>query len=418
MLSIKYVKENIELVKQSTSNKKCKVDFEKLLSLDETKKQLLPKAEDLKSRRNNLSKEIGKLIKDGTQVDEQKNEVSLISDEIKVLDKEIEEISTELNKLLIQIPNVIHESVPIGSDESFNKVIHQRGIIRDFDFVVKDHLDLLTNLDLLDMERGTKLSGSGFPVFKSKGAKLVRSLINMFLDVHINKQSYTEINVPLLVSETSVYSSGQLPDKEALMYKTKDENLYLIPTSEVSLVNLYRDEIITLPVNITAYTPCFRREAGSYGKTVRGINRIHQFDKVEMVKMVHPDTSYDELEKITENAEELLDLLELPYRRIVLCSGDMGMTQSKTYDLEVWSPAQNKWLEVSSCSNCTDYQSTRANIRFKNPKTNKTEFVHTLNGSGLALPRIIIGLVENNQNVDGTVSIPKALQSYTNFNTL
>ena len=412
MLDIKLIRSNLEDVRTRTAHKKVEVDFERLLELDETIRDIQAATDKLRQERKQLSGEIGKKMKAGENADDLKNRAGAIGDEISANDTRTTGARAAYQELLSQVPNLIHDSVPVG-DESANEEVHRRGEPRKFDFPVKDHLEVLEGLGYIDMIRGAKITGSGFPVLKGPGAALVRSLVQYFLETHTEKNGYTEMQVPLLVNRDSAFASGQLPDKEGQMYRTVDEEFYLIPTSELSLVNYFREEVVeSLPVYVTAYTPCFRREAGADGKNVRGLNRLHQFDKVEMVKIVHPDTSYDELESMTRQAEELLEAMELPYRRLLLASGDMGMTQSKTYDLELWSPAQERWLEISSCSNCTDYQARRANIKWRDPEDKKLKFTHTLNGSGLALPRLIIALMENHQNEDGTVNVPAVLQKY------
>ena len=412
MLDIKLIRSNLEDVRTRTAHKKVEVDFERLLELDETIRDIQAATDKLRQERKQLSGEIGKKMKAGENADDLKNRAGAIGDEISANDTRTTGARAAYQELLSQVPNLIHDSVPVG-DESANEEVHRRGEPRKFDFPVKDHLEVLEGLGYIDMIRGAKITGSGFPVLKGPGAALGRSLGQYFLETHTEKNGYTEMQVPLLVNRDSAFASGQLPDKEGQMYRTVDEEFYLIPTSELSLVNYFREEVVeSLPVYVTAYTPCFRREAGAYGKNVRGLNRLHQFDKVEMVKIVHPDTSYDELESMTRQAEELLEAMELPYRRLLLASGDMGMTQSKTYDLELWSPAQERWLEISSCSNCTDYQARRANIKWRDPEDKKLKFTHTLNGSGLALPRLIIALMENHQNEDGTVNVPAVLQKY------
>jgi seryl-tRNA synthetase len=324
---------------------------------------------------------------------------------------------TELETLMLELPNVPHESVPIGTSPEDNVIQFTWGTIPTFDFEPRPHWELADLHSLVDFERGAKVTGAGFPFYVGPGARLQRALVNFFLDLAVAEAGYVEMQAPFLVGEASARGTGQLPDKEDLMYEVSRDGLYLIPTAEVPVTNFLRDEILdegALPVKYCGYTACFRREAGSYGKDVRGLNRLHQFDKVELVQFVHPETSYAALETMREDAERALQRLEIPYRRLLMCTGDMGFTQTKKYDLEVWSAGQSRWLEVSSISNFEAFQARRAEIRFRAGQ-NRPTFVHTLNGSGLALPRVVAALLENNQAADGSVAIPQSLHSYTGF---
>jgi seryl-tRNA synthetase len=340
-----------------------------------------------------------------------------VKDRIQAIDLELRDVEKNVNELLLTIPNVPHPSVPLGRTPAENKEVFRWGDFPAVDFELKPHWELAEKLGIIDFARGAKVVGAGFPFYVGKGATLERALINFFLEQAIQR-GYKEIAPPLVVNEDSARGTGQIPDKEDLMYVVERDQLYMIPTAEVPVTNFHRDELLTekdLPIRYAAYTPCFRREAGSYGKDVRGLNRIHQFDKVELVKFVHPSTSYDELESLRQDAEHLLQLLGLPYRTLLMCTGDMGFTQTKKYDLEVWAPGQQKWLEVSSCSDFEAFQARRMNLRFRPANGTKPQFVHTLNGSGLALPRVVAALIEHYQTPEGKVIVPKALHPYTRF---
>lgn len=419
MLDIKFIRENPDLVKESI-RKKGDVDcIDDILKLDERRREILQKVEVLKNRRNVVSAEIGKLKKDGKDASSAIAEMEDVKNQIKVLDDELRQVEESLNKLLLQVPNIPHPTVPVGKTSADNVVISKWGEPPFIDFKPKPHWEIGERLDIVDFERGVKITGTGFPVFKDKGAKLERALINFFLD-DASAKGYKEISPPLMVNSASATGTGQLPDKEDLMYVVTKDDLYLVPTAEVPVTNMFRDEILDekqLPIKYCAYTPCFRREAGSYGKDVRGLNRVHQFDKVELVKFVHPRETYNELEGMREDAESLLQKLGLHYRVLLMCTGDMGFTQAKKYDLEVWSIGQQKWLEVSSISNFEAFQARRMNIRFRSAGS-KPEFVHTLNGSGLALPRVVAALLEHYQTPEGKVVIPKVLHKYTGFEVI
>lgn len=418
MLDIKFIRENKEAVKEGVSRKSedpAKVDD--ALRLDEKRRQILQQAEQLKSRKNTVSAEVAKKKSRGEDASGVFDEMRKVSDEIKSLDDELAAIEVNLRAVLLAIPNIPHSSVPVGKTPAENQVVATWGEIPAIDFLPKPHWELVEKLGIIDFQRGVKITGAGFPVYVGKGAKLERALINFFLD-EADTAGYTELMPPHMVNTASATGTGQLPDKEDQMYVATKDEFYLIPTAEVPVTNFYRDEILSekqLPIKLCAWTPCFRREAGSYGKDVRGLNRVHQFNKVELVKFVQPSTSYDELESLRADGERLLQKLGLPYHVLLMCSGDLGFTQTKKYDLEVWSIGQQKWLEVSSCSNFESYQARRMNIRFKPNAGGKPEIVHTLNGSALALPRIVAAIIENYQTPEGKVVVPKVLHKYTGF---
>ncbi len=416
MLDIKFIRENQELVKQSVKNRALKLDIDGLIKIDDTRRKVLAELEELRSRRNKANDEIGVLLKEKKDAKPKISSMKEISSCINDLERQVKEGEVELNKLLLNIPNVAHPSIPVG-DASQNKVVRDWGKERKFDFKPLNHVELCQNLDIIDFNRATKITGSNFILFKGWGARLERALINFMLDLHINKHGYTEVFPPFLVNRASMLGTGQLPKLEEDMYKLKDDDLFLIPTAEVPVTNIFRDEILDedkLPIYYTAYTACFRREAGSYGKDTKGLFRVHEFDKVEMVKFVRPEDSYDELERLVSNAEEVLQLLELPYRVKVLATQDISFAASKCYDLEAYASGSDKWLEVSSCSNFESFQARRANIRMRRKETKKVDFIHTLNGSGVALARTVAAIIENYQQEDGSVLLPKALQPYLN----
>lgn len=417
MLDLKFIREHPNIVKEGIRKKGGIDNVDIILALDERRRDILQKNEALKKRRNVVSAEIGKLKKDGNDASAALEEMELVKNQIKSYDSELRQVEESLNQLMLTITNIPHPSVPVGKTPADNVEIAKWGSPPVIDFTPKPHWELGTKLDIIDFERGVKISGAGFVLYKGRGAKLERALINFFLDEAV-ANGYQEISPPFMVNASSAQGTGQLPDKEDLMYSIPNDGLYLVPTAEVPVTNILRDEILDerqLPVKYCAYTPCFRREAGSYGKDVRGLNRVHQFDKVELVKFVHPSDSYNELESLRTDAEQLLQKLGLHYRLLLMCTGDMGFTQSKKYDLEVWSIGQQKWLEVSSISNFEAFQARRMNIRFRPSGRGKPEFVHTLNGSGLALPRVVAALLEHNQTPEGKVVIPKALHKYTGF---
>jgi len=416
MIDINLIREKPGYVKErlATRDKEFVSLVDKVLELDKGRREIIKKLEALRSERNKLSKEIGKLKREGRDTTEIQNRVKTLKAEIDKLEEELKKVEEELKETLLWIPNLPHPSVPVGEDEKDNVEVRRWGEPRKFDFEPKPHWEIGEKLGILDFRRGAKLSGSRFTVITGWGARLERALINFMLDLH-TKKGYKEVCPPHLVKPEILIGTGQLPKFEEDLYKCERDKLYLIPTAEVPLTNLYREEILKeedLPIYLTAYTPCYRREAGAYGKDIRGIIRQHQFDKVELVKIVHPDNSYEELEKLVKDAEEVLQLLGLPYRVVELCTGDLGFSAAKTYDIEVWFPSQNRYREISSCSNCEDFQARRMNTRFKDSKTGKNRFVHTLNGSGLAVGRTLAAILENYQQEDGSVVVPEVLRDY------
>ncbi len=416
MLDIKFIKENQDLVKQAIKNRALKIDIDSVIKIDDARRKALSEFEDLAAKRNKANDEIGVLIKEKKDAKPKIYSMKDISKRIGELEGQLRDQEAELNKLLLNIPNLPHASLPVG-DVTHNKIVRGWGEPGKFDFKPLSHIELCQNLDIIDFNRATKITGSNFILFKGWGAKLERALINFMLDLHTSKHGYTEIFPPFLVNRVSMLGTGQLPKLEEDMYKLKDDDLFLIPTAEVPLTNMFRDEILDedkLPIYYTAYTACFRREAGSYGKDTKGLTRVHEFDKVEMVKFVKPEDSYDELEKLVVNAEEVLRLLELPYRVVLLATEDISFSSSKCYDLEVYAAGVDKWLEVSSCSNFESFQARRANIRMRHKISKKVDYIHTLNGSGIALARTVIAILENYQQEDGSVLIPKILQPYLN----
>lgn len=421
MLDIRFIREHPDLVRQGMDKKgedPARVD--QTLRLDEQRRQLLQKVEGLKNQRNTATAQVARLKSRGEDASAVITETRALADQIKSLDDEVRRVDEELHNQLLQIPNIPHSSVPTGSSPAENQVVATWGEAPEIDFVPKPHWELAEKLQIIDFSRGVKITGAGFPVYMGKGARLERALINFFLD-EAGKGGYTEVFPPIVVNRASATGTGQLPDKEDMMYVVSRDDYYLVPTAEIPVTNIYRDEILAekqLPINLCAYTPCFRREAGSYGKDVRGLNRVHQFDKVELVKFVHPDRSYDELERLRQDAERLIRELNLRYRVLLMCSGDLGFTQAKKYDLEVWSPGQEKWLEVSSISNFESYQARRMDIRFRPDRGGKPEIVHTLNGSALALPRILASLLEHYQTPEGKVVVPRVLHPYTGFEVI
>ena len=421
MLKTSYIIANKEEVIKSL--KKRNFDSEdliaKLISLDERRKLIQTEYENMQAESNTISKEIGQLFKEGNkdEIPSLKQRSLEIKTSTKVLSDDLSDVKNEIEDILSQIPNTPHESVPAGSSSEENLVIFNSKTKVNKDLVIP-HWELAKKYDLIDFELGTKITGSGFPVYKGKGAKLQRALISFFLDSNIDL-GYDEVQVPYLVNEDSAFGTGQLPDKEGQMYTVIQDNLFLIPTAEVPITNIFRDEIIeesNLPILKTGYSPCFRREAGSYGSDVRGLNRLHQFDKVEIVRVEHPEKSYDSLNIMKDQIKGIIEKLELPFRIITLCGGDLGFTSALTYDFEIYSPAQEKWLEVSSVSNFETFQSNRLKIRYRNGQ-GKTSLVHTLNGSSLALPRVLATILENFQTKDG-IMIPKVLQEYTGFSII
>ncbi|MBI4418611.1 MAG: serine--tRNA ligase [Ignavibacteriales bacterium] len=420
MLDLRFIREHTDIVRNGISAKGLTVNLGTLLSLDEKRRSLIQEGESLKSKRNQVSAEVGRLKREGKNADQVIEEMEAVKARIHAIDAELRQVDEDIAAIMLTVPNIPHFSVPVGSSPADNKEVSAWGEMPQVDFPLKPHWELAESLGIVDFARGGKITGGGFPVYVGKGAILERALINFLLD-QAAQHGYKEVSPPILVNETSARGTGQIPDKEDLMYVVERDGLFLIPTAEVSVTNFHRDEILAerdLPIRYVAFTPCFRREAGSYGKDVRGLNRVHQFDKVELVKFVKPESSYDELESLRTDAERLLQLLGLPYRVLLMCTGDMGFTQSKKYDLEVKAPGQNRWLEVSSCSNFEAFQARRMNIRYRPANGSKPEFVHTLNGSGLALARVYAALLEHYQTPEGKVIVPKVLHPYTRFEVI
>ena len=414
MLDLKFIRENAELVREAIKNKREKADLDALLQLDVERRQIIGEVESARAQQNKVTAKIAELKKAGQDAGEIIAEMKELSARIKALDEKLRSIEKQIHDILIWIPNVPHPSAPVGGEEK-NEIIKHWGEMPEMDFKPMPHYEIAEKLNIVDFARASRMSGSFFVSYRGLGARLERALINFMIDLHIDKHGYTEVFPPFITKREAMFGTGQLPKLEEDMYHIPEDDLFLIPTAEVPVTNLHREEIIDgaeLPIYYTAYTPCFRREAGAYGKDTRGLMRIHQFDKVEMVKFVKPEDSYDELEKLLQNAEEVLQLLELPYRIKNLATGDLSFAAAKCYDIEVWAQGIEKWLEVSSCSNFEDFQARRANIRFRREKGAKPEYVHTLNGSGLALPRTVIAILENYQTDEGTVVVPGALRKY------
>ena len=415
MLDMRFVRENTDIVRKSLEARNSDYNLDELLSLDKERREILTEVETLKKERNEVSAIIGKNAREGKDSTELKEEMSKVSSRIKELDIKVTEIDEKQRLLLLTIPNVLHSSTPFGKDEDENIEVRKWGTPKKFDFEVKPHDELGVNLDILDFERGEKLAGSRFTIYKGLGARLERALINFMLDTHTSEHGFKEILTPQLAKGEVMMGTGQLPKFAEDMYKIEGEDLYLIPTAEVTLTNMHDGEILKeseLPLYYCGFTACFRQEAGSGGRDLKGLIRQHQFNKVEMVKLVHPDKSYEELEHMTRCAENMLQKLGLPYRVISLCSGDIGFSAAKTYDIEVWVPSQDKYREISSCSNTEDFQARRAMIKYRNEEDKKSYFVHTLNGSGLAVGRTLLAIVENYQQEDGSIKIPDVLVPY------
>lgn len=415
MLDIRDIRNNYEFVKERLSVRGKEYPLEELKELDEKRREIIGVVEDKKAYQNEISKKIPMMKKEGKDTEEIFKEMKELSNEIKGFDEELKELDEKIREVILEIPNLPNDSVPRGNDDSENIEMVKVGTPREFDFEPRAHWDIGTMNGWLDFERANKITGSRFSIFKGFGAKLERALTQFMLDLHTEKQGYTEMSTPFMVNRDSMIGTGQLPKFSEDMYQLERDDFYLVPTAEVPLTNMYRGEILSeddLPIYITEYTPCFRREAGSAGRDTRGLIRNHQFDKVELVKFVKPETSYDELEKLTMNAREVLDLLKLPYRVVTLCGGDLGFSSAKTYDIEVWMPSYGRYVEISSCSNFESYQARRSNIKYRPKDGGKTEFVHTLNGSGLAVGRTFAALVENYQKEDGTIEIPEVLKPY------
>ncbi|MGE5431918.1 MAG: serine--tRNA ligase [Syntrophomonadaceae bacterium] len=424
MLDLKFIRENPDLVKKGIENKNETARVDEVLALDAQRRELVLNADELKAKRNQASSQIPQMKKAGQDTSAVMAEMKRVSDEITSLDDQLRVVEKDLNDILMYIPNMPNPSVPVGKSAADNVEV-RRWLPEGFSFETEekfmDHIDLGKKLKILDFERGAKISGSGFPVYMGKGATLERALINFMLDKHIHDHGYKEVFPPFLVNEDSMKGTGQLPKMEEDMYSIDKDGLYPIPTAEVPVTNLHRGEIIEekeLPIKYCAYSACFRREAGSYGKESKGFLRVHQFNKVEMVKFTRPENSYDELENLVRDAEDILQALNIPYRILMLCTGDLSFSAAKCYDIETWSPAENRWLEASSCSNFENFQARRANIRFRNETTKKPEFVHTLNGSGLATSRLMVSLLENYQTPEGKIIVPKVLHKYTGFEVI
>lgn len=415
MLDIKFVRENLDCVQEALKARNNSLSLENFSQLEQDRRRLLLEVENLKSKRNQVSQDISKMKRNGEDASEQILAMRNVGDEISTIEADLRAVEAQLKEIMYSIPNIPHGSVPVGKDEHDNKQVRAQGTPREFEFPAKPHWEIGEQLGILDFERAGKVSGARFVFYKGLGAKLERAVINFMLDVHTMQHGYTELLPPYIVNKDSMYGTGQLPKFAEDMFKLEGLEYYLIPTAEVPVTNYHRGEILAaeqLPLCYTAYSACFRAEAGSAGRDTRGLIRQHQFNKVELVKFAHPDNSYEELEKLTQNAERILQLLELPYRVMLLCSGDMGFSSAKTYDLEVWLPSANCYREISSCSNFEDFQARRADIKFRRSIKEKAEYLHTLNGSGLAIGRTVSAILENNQQADGSVRIPKALVPY------
>lgn len=420
MLDARFVRENIDVVRDALRKRGYEIDLSYFLTLEEERLRLLRESEELRNKRNVVSEEIGRLKRQGQNAEGLIAEMKTVSERIKEIKEILKGIEDKTRTFLLNLPNMPHKTVPVGKDESQNIEVRRWGKVRDFDFEPLNHWDIAEPLDIIDFDRASKIAGARFSIMKGAGARLERALINFMLDLNTSK-GYKEVFPPILVNRDSMIGTGQLPKFADELFRTVDPEFYLIPTAEVPVTNIHRDEILEeseLPIYYTAYTPCFRREAGSYGKDVRGLIRQHQFNKVELVKFVRPEDSYNELESLTGDAEDILQRLELPYRVVALCTGDLGFSAAKTYDIEVWLPGQQRFREISSCSNFEDFQARRANIRFRREGKRGTEFVHTLNGSGLAIGRTVVAILENCQQKDGSVIIPQVLRPYMGIDVI
>lgn len=421
MLDIKRLRNNADSVRKALEKRKENFDLEAVLNLDEQRRELLYKTEQLKSQQNATSKQIPVMKKEGKDVSALLEEMKKLSDTIKELDTEVKKIDEQIEKLMLTIPNIPHESVPVGDTDDDNIEVRKWGEPKSFDFEPKAHWDIGENLGILDFATAAKVTGARFTFYKGLGARLERALINFFLDTHTEKNGYTEVFPPFMVHRNSMIGTGQLPKFEEDAFKVTDTDYFLIPTAEVPVTNMYREQILDgsqLPIKHVAYSACFRAEAGSAGRDTRGLIRQHQFNKVELVKFVEPENSYEELEKLTRDAETVLQLLGIPYRVVKICTGDLGFTAAMKYDIEVWMPSYNRYVEISSCSNFEDFQARRANIKYKKSPKEKAQFVHTLNGSGVAVGRTVACILENYQNSDGSVTIPEVLREYMGGKTL
>jgi len=421
MLSLKYIRDNLDYVQNSLTQKKSNINLSILLDYDNQRKNCLKEVEELRAERNKVSVSIAQLKKAGKDAQDDILAMRNVSDRIKDIEVELKKIEDNIAKDIYYVPNIVHSSVPVGKNETSNVEIKKWGDVPDFSFTPKDHLTLGEDLRLFDFKRAVKMAGSGFSLYTGIGSKLERALINFMLDFHISEHNYTELLPPFLAHTDAMQNTGQLPKFKDDMYQIPEDSLYCIPTAEVPVTNIHQGEIIPesdLPKKYAAYSACFRREAGSYGKDTRGLIRVHQFNKVELVKFVHPDKSYEELESLLENAEAILQALGLHYRVLELCSGDLSFSAAKCYDIEVWSPAEQKYLEVSSCSNFENFQSRRGNIRYRKNSTGKLELLHTLNGSGVATPRLMVALLETYQQEDGTINLPATLHPFMNMDII
>ena len=415
MLDVKLLRENFDEVKARMATRGAEVDWDEFVRLDRGRRDALANIERLKEKKNRLSGEIGKLKQSGGDASALMREGEEVSEAIRAGERPLADIEAGFERFMLALPNLPHASVKVGKNETENREVRRWGNPPPFDFTPKNHWDLGEELGILDFERAAKVAGARFAVYRGAGARLERALINFMLDLHTTENGYTEMLPPALANRTALVGTGQLPKFEEDLFRLAQGEYFLIPTAEVPLTNLHRDEMLgseDLPIKYVAFTPCFRSEAGSYGKDVRGLIRQHQFNKVEMVKFTEPETSYDELESMVQNAEEVLKRLKIPYRVVELCTGDMGFSSAKTYDLEVWLPGQNAYREISSCSNCEDFQARRANIRYRKERKGRPMFVHTLNGSGLAVGRTLVAVLENYQQKDGSVLVPEALRPY------
>ena len=421
MIAIENIRNNFEKVELGLKSKGCRENLSEILLIDKKYREELSVVNDLRAKRNKVSDQISELKKNKQDATDKISSMRAVGEQIKEIETSLSEKKDTLDSLILNLPNVPHETVPHGATENDNKVIEEWGDVIQKNFELKKHLDLGSNLNLFDFERSAKISGSGFPLYTGKGALLERSLINFMLEFQTLKNHYVEIIPPYVVKSSSVLTTGNLPKFSEDMYHSELDDLWLIPTAEVPLTSIHSNEILKesdLPKKYVAYSPCFRREAGSYGKDTKGFQRLHQFNKVELVQLVKPEDSYDALENLTTDAEMVLKSLNLKYRKIELCTGDLSFSAAKCYDLEIWSPSEEKWLEVSSCSNFEEFQARRGNIRYRRDSDNKVSFVHTLNGSGLATPRLLIALLETYQNEDGSISIPEPLQEYTKLKVI
>ncbi len=415
MLDIKFIRENPDKVKEFLKNRGMQANVDELLSLDKKRREIISELDSLRHNKKIDSEKIAKLKKEGKNVKEEIEHTKMLSQKIRKLELEVGGVERKLSDLSLDVPNIPHNTVPVGHGPEENRIIRNYGEIPQFNFRPLSHIEIGTHLNIIDFVRSTKIVGSNFILYRSEGAKLERTLIWFMLDLHTKNHGYTEILPPFLVNRRSMTSTGQLPKLEQDMYSLKDDDYFLVPTAEVPVTNIHQDEVLDeddLPIYYVAYTPCFRREAGSYGKDTKGLIRVHQFDKVELVKFVKPENSYEELEKLVKDAEKVLQLLKLQYRVVALSTGDLSFAASKCYDLEVYASGSNLYLEVSSCSNYEDFQARRANIKYKDKKTGKLSFVHTLNGSGIALARTLIAIMENYQQRDGSIKIPEVLKPY------